>query len=103
MFVNRLRKAKPRQRNAPDKTRRRKRNAPTRRPQAAQNPTAYRAAAQSGKNGYMVTNTMYSTHFYGLEKNSKRREVTVQREREGLRLTLKLSQAGCGYIPKLGL
>lgn len=58
---------------------------------------------QLAKYGYMVTNTMYSTHFYGLERNSKRREVTAQREREGLRLTLKLSQAGCGYYPKRSL
>ena len=36
-------------------------------------------------------------------KNSKMREVTAQREREGLRLTLKLSQAGCGYYPKRSL
>lgn len=72
-------------------------------PSAGKHPTAYRAAAQSGKNGYMVINTMYSTHFYGLERNSKRREVTAQREREGLGLTLKLSQAGFDYIPKLGL
>lgn len=36
-------------------------------------------------------------------KNSKRREVTAQREREGLRLTLKLSQAGCGYYPERSL
>ena len=36
-------------------------------------------------------------------KNSKMREVTAQREREGLRLTLKLSQAGCGYYPERSL
>ena len=103
MFAYGVRKARPRQRkHTPAHAPRKERDTePT--PSADKHPTAYRAAAQSGKNGYMVTNTIYSTHFYGLERNSKRREVTAQREREGLRLTLKLSQAGCGYYPERSL
>lgn len=38
---------------------------------AEQNPTAYRAAAQSGKNGCMGNPSMYSTHFFGLERIGK--------------------------------
>ena len=96
VFAYRVRKARPRQRNA------------TRPPPAAQARPAdgkrqNRANAQSVKNGYMENTSMYSTNFYGLERNSKRREVTAQREREGLRLTLKLSQAGCGYYPERSL
>lgn len=96
MFAYRVRKPRPRQRDATPPQ-----------PEAQARPEngkrQNRATAQSGKNGYMVTNTIYSTHFYGLERNSKRREVTAQREREGLRLTLKLSQAGCGYYPERSL
>ena len=98
MFAYRVRKPRPRQRNA---TRHRAKTGSA--STTGRRQTANRAAAQSGKNGYMVTNTIYSTHFYGLERNSKRREVTAQREREGLRLTLKLSQAGCGYYPERSL
>ena len=96
MFAYRVRKARPRQRkHTPPQPETQAR------PENGKRHTA--PNAQSVKNGYMVTNTIYSTHFYGLERNSKRREVTAQREREGLRLTLKLSQAGCGYYPERSL
>ena len=64
VFAYRVRKPRPRQRDAT---------------QPPNGKRQSRAAAQSGKNGYMGNPSMYSTHFYGLEKIVKGEKLPLIR------------------------
>lgn len=72
VFAYRVRKPRPRQRNATPPT-----------PEAQARPEngkrQNRAAAQSGKNGYMGNPSMYSTYFSGLERIGKGEKLPLSR------------------------